>query len=277
MADLNHAFFTSSVAGAKAAQDLISHFGDLSNFQQVAAGYFDAYYTEAEKAATQQIALTESLDTLGLTLPETLQGFRSLVEGQDLSTEAGRETYAALLNLSGEFAHFQSVMENMPFEQWHEYETVLARELEMHEARRIAAEAFQAATEDATLTQSAMETAVVSLTEAEDQLEAARDETALATDSAIMAETELAATRAANLEATRQAAERARSALESAFAASDAFGNSQESRDALQQILDEIKTGNEEAERQREEMIAENERADLEPVDESDEDAPDTT
>lgn len=75
--------------------------------EQLAAGlasYYEAFYTEAErtKLATEQ--LTKQFVALGVTMPDSAEAFRRLVESQDLSTEAGRQLYAQLMNLSGAFS-----------------------------------------------------------------------------------------------------------------------------------------------------------------------------
>ena len=45
-----------------------------------------------------------ALEALGLSMPGSIEAFRALVEAQDLTTEAGRAAYAALLQLAPAFA-----------------------------------------------------------------------------------------------------------------------------------------------------------------------------
>lgn len=58
---------------------------------------------EAEQAVAAQTRLAESFGRLGLTVPATHQAFLDLLSSFDLTTDSGRELYAAVLNLSGAF------------------------------------------------------------------------------------------------------------------------------------------------------------------------------
>ena len=86
---------------AKALADLVGGF-DVLNTQ--IASYYDNFYSDAEKQSALTQSLTNSFADLGYSLPSTRDGFRSLVDAQDLSTESGRKTYAALMGLQGAFA-----------------------------------------------------------------------------------------------------------------------------------------------------------------------------
>jgi TP901 family phage tail tape measure protein len=106
--------FDVSIAGAQAAEQLIGFFGGFDNFNATQQSYFENFYSEQEQVSLRFAELTRNFETLGLeaeglaiALPETNAAFRALVEAQDLTTEAGRGAYAALLLLSGEFASLQ--------------------------------------------------------------------------------------------------------------------------------------------------------------------------
>lgn len=96
--------YQTSLAGADMASQLADAFGGLENLTALTSSFYEAYYTEGERAATTTRQLTEALGDMGLTLPTSRDAFRDLVEAQDLTTEAGRETYAALMQLSPAFA-----------------------------------------------------------------------------------------------------------------------------------------------------------------------------
>jgi hypothetical protein len=87
-----------------ASVSLIEFAGGLDKLTGNLATYYDNFFTAAEKQASLQDQIGSAFDSLNLALPETRQQFRDLVEAQDLSTEAGRKNYAALLSLSGAFA-----------------------------------------------------------------------------------------------------------------------------------------------------------------------------
>ena len=96
--------YDTSLAGGEMASKLADLFGGLSNFQSTTGAYFEAYFSEAERAASLTGQLTQQMRALGFSLPSSRESFRKLVEAQDLTTDAGRRTYAALLQLSGAFA-----------------------------------------------------------------------------------------------------------------------------------------------------------------------------
>lgn len=85
---------------------LIETFGDATSMMEQVNEYFSLFYSEAEQVAAMSKQLGDALGIMGLTMPDTLAGFRSLVEAQDLNTEAGRRTYAQLIQLSPAFADF---------------------------------------------------------------------------------------------------------------------------------------------------------------------------
>lgn len=93
-----------SVSAGDMASQLLDKFGGAEKFSTATASYYQDYYTEAERtgAATQQVS--SALKSLGYTMPTTREGFRDLVESQNLTTESGRATYAALMGLESAFA-----------------------------------------------------------------------------------------------------------------------------------------------------------------------------
>ena len=92
---------------------LIETFGDATTMMEQVNEYFSAFYTETEQVAAISKQLNDALGLMGLELPNTLAGFRALVEAQDLNTEAGRRTYAQLIQLSPAFADLISRMEEL--------------------------------------------------------------------------------------------------------------------------------------------------------------------
>lgn len=93
-----------SVDGGKAAQALGAMFGGIEGLQQAAGGYLQGYYAQAERAELVTQALGKTMADLGLAMPATRDAFRELVGAQDLSTEAGRRTFAALMGVADAFA-----------------------------------------------------------------------------------------------------------------------------------------------------------------------------
>jgi phage-related minor tail protein len=101
---LNQTLFTASITGADAASKLADAFGGLETFTSATSAYYEAFYSEEERNAKTIERLQAAFAALGLALPDTLSGFRAIVDAQNLYTDEGRKTYATLLGLSSAFA-----------------------------------------------------------------------------------------------------------------------------------------------------------------------------
>ncbi len=97
--------------GIDAKLGIAAQFDSLSDMQQVADAYFQAFYTPAEQNAAKLKQLGVVISGLGVAMPDTLAAFRALVEAQDLTTAAGQATYATLLQLAPAFADLKQSME----------------------------------------------------------------------------------------------------------------------------------------------------------------------
>lgn len=108
---LGQAALQASAQGGAYASALLEQFGGLQQFQSAAGQYLQDYYSQAERSALATQGLTQQLGSLGLSVPSTRDAYRQLVEAQDLSTEAGRKAYAALLQLAPTFAELVPAIE----------------------------------------------------------------------------------------------------------------------------------------------------------------------
>lgn len=87
-----------------ASMNLVELFGTVSDMTAATSEYFSLYYTGTEQAAVRTAQMTRALASMGLAMPDSIAGFRALVEAQDLTTEAGRAAYVALIQLAPAFA-----------------------------------------------------------------------------------------------------------------------------------------------------------------------------
>ncbi|MFM7028848.1 MAG: phage tail length tape measure family protein [Chakrabartia sp.] len=87
-----------------AKMNLFDLFGSASDMASATSDYFSLFYTKAEQTAALTAQMTQVFGSLGLTLPDSIAGFRALVDAQDLTTEAGRAAYVALIQLAPAFA-----------------------------------------------------------------------------------------------------------------------------------------------------------------------------
>ncbi|MCW2395893.1 MULTISPECIES: phage tail length tape measure family protein [unclassified Sphingobium] len=97
--------------GLAAKVGLAEQFDSISDLTGAAQAYFETYYSREEQAAARTAQMAGVFRSLGMAMPATLSGFRALVEAQDLTTEAGRETYATLLKLAPAFADLKTAMD----------------------------------------------------------------------------------------------------------------------------------------------------------------------
>ena len=102
-----------SEAGHKAATALKKAFGGLKEMEKATKSYYDNFFTDEEKrlAAIQEI--DDVFAQLGMTVPESAEDFRAIVEAQDLMTKSGRNTYAAMIKVSESFADIYGGMNNV--------------------------------------------------------------------------------------------------------------------------------------------------------------------
>jgi len=97
--------------GIAAKLGLADQFDSVSALTTAADAYFQSFYTKEEQAAAKTAQFAGVFSSLGMAMPETLAGFRQLVEAQDLTSAAGQATYATLLQLAPAFADLQASME----------------------------------------------------------------------------------------------------------------------------------------------------------------------
>lgn len=97
--------------GIDAKVGLAAQFDSVGDLNSAITSYFEAFYTPAEQNAARLAQLGKAFVSLGMTIPDTLAGFRGLVEAQNLTTAAGQATYATLLQLAPSFAELKKEMD----------------------------------------------------------------------------------------------------------------------------------------------------------------------
>jgi tape measure domain-containing protein len=98
---LGLSFVAVGIKGADMASQLVDAFGGLDAMATAQATYFQNFYSQAERLDTMTRQATEALGALGAVMPRTRAEYRAMVEAQDLTTESGRNLFAALVGMAG--------------------------------------------------------------------------------------------------------------------------------------------------------------------------------
>jgi phage-related minor tail protein len=98
------AFGSVGLASLGARDNLVDLMGGIQQMTSSTQGYYENFFSETERHQNDLKALTKRFKDLGVVIPESRDGFRKLVESQDLSTTAGRTLVSQLLGLQGAFA-----------------------------------------------------------------------------------------------------------------------------------------------------------------------------
>lgn len=83
---------------------MISAGGGVDQLAANVAGYYQNFYSEAERTADATAALSEQFAEVGMVMPATRDQFRSIVESLDLTTAEGQSAYGVMMSLQGAFA-----------------------------------------------------------------------------------------------------------------------------------------------------------------------------
>lgn len=101
---LGKSLLSLSLVSGDSATQLVDLLGGMDAFKATTSSYYQAFYTEGERNAKLLEQLTGSFDKMGVSLPDSLQTYRDLVNAQDVNTDSGRAMYASLMGMSGAFA-----------------------------------------------------------------------------------------------------------------------------------------------------------------------------
>ena len=91
-------------ASVEASAAIIDAAGGIESLGSKLGSYYANFYSDTERTELTLASLGKTLGDVGLTLPTTRDGFRDLVEAQNLNTEAGRAGYTTLLSVADAFA-----------------------------------------------------------------------------------------------------------------------------------------------------------------------------
>ena len=108
---LDVGMYDASVAGGKLAESLSAAAGGLDALAANSATYYGAFFSEAEKIEDTIDSIKRAFESADVELAASREAYRAMVEDIDLTTEAGQEMFATLMQLSGQAAQYYSIVE----------------------------------------------------------------------------------------------------------------------------------------------------------------------
>jgi hypothetical protein len=99
------------------SESLISLAGDLKTLQEAASTYYDKFTVDTQKQTDLQKSLSDAMNYYNLSLADLRDGYNSIVEGLDLTTESGKAAYIALLSMSDSADKYYTYIENLAKQQ----------------------------------------------------------------------------------------------------------------------------------------------------------------
>jgi len=100
------------INGAVLADSLVKAVGGMDALEAGVNSFFANFYTQEEQFEKLSERLNGTFAALNMTLPTTRAGVRDLVEGLDLTTEAGQAAFAAIINSSDALNAYFTTLEN---------------------------------------------------------------------------------------------------------------------------------------------------------------------
>lgn len=113
LASIGKTFGQVGLASVAARENLIDLVGGLDNLTELTQSFSDNFLTKDEQIAPVIAAVDKELTRLGLSGLTTRDAFKQVVLGLDVSTEAGAQMYASLLQVSPAFAKIMDYLDEL--------------------------------------------------------------------------------------------------------------------------------------------------------------------
>jgi len=98
---LGYSLRYAGLAGAAVSSALQDLLGGADGFTSAVSTYWGTFYSEAEQQAILTRQAATALTAYNAALPRSRDEYRALIDAQDLTTEAGRALWAALVGMAG--------------------------------------------------------------------------------------------------------------------------------------------------------------------------------
>lgn len=108
--DVRDSLVMMGVSGAAVSRAMLTGAGSLEQLASGVTAFEEGFFSESERTQMATARMAAEFKRLGVAMPSSRAGFRSLVTGIDTSTEAGQQLLGSLLPLSSQFG---SLMDQM--------------------------------------------------------------------------------------------------------------------------------------------------------------------
>ena len=94
------------------SENMINLAGGINELASSVSKYYDKFYTAAEQQKQLEKDLNEQFLLMNMSLPATRDGFRSIVESLDVTTESGQRAFVTLMKMSDAADDYYSYIED---------------------------------------------------------------------------------------------------------------------------------------------------------------------
>jgi hypothetical protein len=108
---MNGIYYKSNEFKISVAQSIIELTGGLEKFREYTSTYFSEFFSEDEQLANTKKNLDSLFEGLNLSVPQSKDDFRALIESTSIATEEGQALYASLISLSPQMAGYYNSVE----------------------------------------------------------------------------------------------------------------------------------------------------------------------
>lgn len=99
-------FNMTGLSAIEVTQSVAELSGGFDRLNTNMGSYYQNFFDDSEKTKAGLDAISKALADVGIVMPTTRDGFRSIVEGLDLTNDAQKKQFAALMDVNQAFAQF---------------------------------------------------------------------------------------------------------------------------------------------------------------------------
>jgi len=125
---LGMSFEQMGIDGAILTDQLVTAVGSMQEFAAQTRFFYDNFFTSGEKFTQLSGDINTAFEELGVSIPESREEFKKLVQGLDLTDEAGQQLFAGLMDLAPAMDSFYTQTDNYTTSITQLFNEILGRE-----------------------------------------------------------------------------------------------------------------------------------------------------